>query len=68
LKRFIFCNNLGSANSQRLLGYLLELQFWGASYWKHSIGAEFAGGSKGSRVEPLKMSKPSQGFSLFWFF
>jgi tetratricopeptide (TPR) repeat protein len=61
LKRFIFRSNSWSANSQRLLGYLLELQFWGASYWKHSIGAEFAAGSTGSRVEPLKMSKPSQG-------
>jgi hypothetical protein len=68
LKRFIFCNNSWRANAQRLSGYLSELEFWGASYWKHSIGAKFAGGSRVRGVEPLKMSKPGGGILPVWIF
>jgi hypothetical protein len=68
LKRFIFRNKSWSANSQRLLGYLLERQYRGAFYWKHSIGAKFAGGSRVPRVEPAEMSKPSRGILPVWIF
>jgi hypothetical protein len=68
LKRFIFRDKSWSANSQRLLDYLSELEYWGATYWKHSIEAKFAAGVRVQEVEPLKMAKPSGGILPVWFF